>query len=366
MGDISRKLAEPRYKGEASYFLAFNRNKKSMVLDLQTSSGKEAFYELVRLSDVVWDNFRPGVMEKMEADYDTLRELNPGIICCSITGYGSTGPYRDRPCFDAIAQGMSGIMSVTGERDGPPLRTGPSISDATAALFGALGVASTLAHRAKTGKGQKIEASLLGASMSILGYHFSSYFCSGVVPQRIGSGHQNAVPLGCYPTKDGYITIAAAWPRITRTLDLEWMPDDPRFSTIEQRLAHREECDRYITERLREQTSEFWLELLKADDISAGPVYTLDQVVQDPQVIEQNLIMTLNHPLGGKISLVGNPIKTASFSQGEEFTAPPLLGQHTHEILVDLLGYTEEKFKKLKREEKEHLEELKTHVQREL
>jgi len=363
-GEVGRNQAGPRYKGESSYYLTFNRNKKSVVLDLRTKLGKEAFYDLVRVSHVVWNNFRPGAMERMEIGYDTLKEINPSIIYCSITGYGETGPYRDRPSYDVIAQGMSGIMSVTGAPDGPPLRTGPSISDASGGLFAALAVATALASLARTGKGQKIELSLLGSSIAIMAYHFSNYFCSGVVLGRIGSGHQNTVPFGGYRTRDGYITIGAAWPRIARTLGLDWMIDDPRFSTGGQRLIHRDECNRIIEERLSEQDSEFWLELFKADDIAAGPIYTVDKVVEDPQVKEQGCILTMKHPLGGEIRLAGNPIKMPGSINPSEYLPPPTLGQHTDEVLAGLLGYSEEKIQRLKQEEKEHTEELATHIRK--
>lgn len=363
-GELGRGQAAPRYKGESSYYLAFNRNKQSVVLDLRTPLGKEAFLDLVKKSHVVWNNFRPGVMERLGIAYEDLIKINPQIIYCSITGYGNEGPYRDYPSYDVIAQGFSGIMSVTGEKDGPPLRTGPSISDACSGLYGALAVSSAIASLLRTGKGQEIELSLIGSSMAIMGYHYSSYLCSGVLPERIGSGHQSSVPFGCFKTGNGYITMGGGWPRVARTLGLEWMIEDPRFSTGDQRVANRVECNRLLEEALMQQDSEYWLELLKADDIPSGPVYTMDQVIEDPQVKFQHHIINLKHTLGGEIKLVGSPIKMRDGLNPEEYVSPPTLGQHTEQILGGLLGYSEDKIKRLKKEQEVNAEELKKHVKK--
>lgn len=363
-GEGSRGQAGPRYKGESSYYLAFNRNKKSIVLDLRTPSGKETFYDLVKVSDVVWDNYRPQVMERLGLGYESLKKINPKLICCSVTGYGCSGPYKDLPSYDIIAQGMSGILSVTGEPGGPPIKPGPSIADIGGAMYGALGVCAALVARQKTGVGQRIEVSLLDAAVSLLAFHFSWYFVSGEVPGPVGSKHIQTTPFGAYKAKDTWLTLGACWPRITKILGVEWMIDDPRFATGDTRLQHREEVDRIITEGLSKMNAEDWLEILHMDDIPSGPVYTIDKAAIDPQIVHNKMVLTMEHPLGGKVKLIGQPVKAPGIIREEEFTVPPTLGQHTREVLTELLHYSDEKIKKIKEEEKEHAEELAKHVRK--
>jgi len=353
----------PHHKGESGYLLAFNRNKKSVVLDLMTKTGLEAFYDLVKISDVVWDNNRAGVMERLRADYDKLKNINPKIITCSVTGYGRTGPYANWPSFDIIAQGMAGLLLQTGQPGGPPIKPAPALADISGALFGTIGVIAALWHRERTGEGQRVETNLLDGAMALLSMHYAIYFLSGVVPPPIGAGHLQAMPFGAYKTKDGWITIGAGWPRMARTLGIEWTIDDPRFNTLDNRLKNRGELEAIITEALSKMDSETWVELLHADDFACGSVYNLDQAPQDPQIQHNNMILTLNHSLGGQIKLVGNPIKMASIDAGE-YTAPPTMGQHTHQVLSEILGYSEEKIAKLKAEQDEHFAEMKSHVSR--
>ena len=364
-GDMSRTFAGPQHKGETYYFMAFNRSKKSLVLDLGTETGKEVFCDLVKISDVVWDNFRAGVMERLGLDYESLKKIKPSIICCSITGYGSSGPYRERPSFDIVAQALSGIMSITGEPDGAPLKTGIAVADLSGGFFGALGVAAALAKRAVTGEGQKVEISLLNTCISLLAYHLSYYFCSGDVPKRLGSGHLSVIPFGAYETKEGHIALGICWPRVARTIGAEWMIDDPRFSTQEERWKHRQEFEEIFREHFSKATAEDWEELFKVDDIPGGPVNTLDKAAIDPQVLHNKMVLNLKHPLGGEIKLAGNPVKMPGCID-EEYSPPPTLGQHSAEILSQLLGYSEEKIRKLREEQEKHIEELKAHVHKQL
>jgi CoA:oxalate CoA-transferase len=354
----------PHHKGEPGYFIAFNRNKKSVVLDLMTETGLEAFYDLVKISDVVWDNNRAGVMERLRADYDTLRDINPKIICCSVTGYGRSGPYATWPSYDIIAQGMAGLLRQTGQPGGPPIKPAPALADISGAFFGTLGVISALWYRERTGEGQRVETNLLDGALALLSMHYAVYFLSGVVPPPVGAGHLQASPFGAYKTKDGWITIGASWPRVARTLGIEWTIDDPRFDTLENRLKNRAELDAILTEALSQMDSETWLELLRADDIPAGPVYNLDQAPNDPQIQYNNILLTLKHSLGGQIRLIGNPIKMPSIHT-EKYTAPPTLGQHTQQVLSELLGYSEEKIGRLKAEQEKHFAQMKTHVWKE-
>ena len=220
---------------------------------------------------------------------------------------------------------------------------------------------SALWYRERTGKGQVVETNLLDGAMALLSMQYATYFLNGVVPPPVGAGHSQAAPFGAYKTKDGWITIGMSWPRVARTLGVEWVIDDPRFITLEDRLKNRQDLDAIITQALSQMDSATWLELLHADDIAAGPVYNLDQAPQDPQVQYNNMILTLNHSLGGEIKLVGNPIKMPSIHT-EEYTAPPTLGQHTHQILSELLGYSKEKIEKLEAEQQKHFAEMQSHV----
>lgn len=357
MGDRSRLTPGPNHKGDSFYFLAFNRNKKSITLDLGTRSGKEAFYDLVNISDVVWDNARAGSMERLGADYDTLKDINPAIICCSVSGFGSSGPYRDRPSFDLVAQAISGVMSITGEPGGPPLRCGPSIADLVGGMFGVHGVLAALYQRTFTGKGQRVDVALLDGQVSLMAYHMSYYFLGGQVPGPLGSGHLAVAPYGAFKTKEGYLVMGIGWPRVARVLGIEHVIDDPRFADHASRLEHREELDAIVQEAFLKEKAEDWLPVLEVEDIPCGPVNTIDKAVEDPQIVQRNMIVETEHPLGGRLRLVGNPIKMPQCIE-EDFIAPPTLGQHNDEILVELLGYSKERIERLRQEEESHAEQL--------
>lgn len=363
-GEISRFRAGPNYKGESFHYLSWNRNKKNLTLDFSTKMGREAFFDLVRISDIVWNNFRPGSMERLGFDYDTLKGINEKIIYVSITGYGPTGPFANRPAFDVAILGHSGVLSVTGEPGGIPVRPGPPIGDMGGGIFAVVGALSALYERERTGKGRKIDISMQDVCISFLSYHFCQYFLTGIVPKPLDhSGHAFSVPYGVYKTKKGYIAIGPSWPRIARVIGADWMIDDPRFKDWEGRDRNREELNRIIEEHLAQAEAEDWINLFEAEDIPAGLIKSIDQVVVDPQVLHQRMILTLKHPLGGEIKLAGNPIKMDGISE-EEYTAPPTLNQHGHEILVGLLGYSEEKIKRLREEEKENEEERLKHVRK--
>ncbi|MFC1983327.1 CaiB/BaiF CoA transferase family protein, partial [Chloroflexota bacterium] len=298
-GDMSRLTTGPNHKGESSHFLSWNRNKKSVVLDLRTPSGKEALYDLVKMADVVMNNFRPGVMTRLGADYDTLKKINPRIICVNLTGMGPSGPYKDRPAVESTASGVSGILSVTGEPGGRPIRPGPAISDLANALFAVIGTISALHEREKTGRGQNVDSSLLGASVALMGYHISYYTCSGTLPEPLGSAYPFTAPYGAFKTKDGYVVLGPCWPRIARAICAEWLIDDPRFATNEARLKNRWELDKEIEKYLARMGTEEWLEIFYHEDIVAGPLNTVDKVIKDPQVNHINMILNMEHPLGG-------------------------------------------------------------------
>ena len=363
-GDMSRVSAGPTHKGENFYYLAFNRNKKGIVLDLLTKSGKEAFYDLVKVSDIVWSNFRAGSMERLGVDYDTLRNINPGIIYCSITGYGPSGPSRDRPAWDIAILAASGILSVTGEPDKRPVRPGVPIGDEAGALFAVIGVLAALAERERTGKGQKVDISLMDACISLLCYPLSYYFITGIVPKPLSnSGHLILVPYGIYKTKKGHIALGVCWPRITRAIGADWLADDPRFKDLQARQEHRDELNAIVEEYLAKAEADDWMEIFKVEDIAAAKVAALDEVVVDPQVLHQKMVLTMEHPLGGEIKLAGNPIKMRGISE-EDFTPPPTLNQHQHQILSGLLGYSDEMIRRLREEEAKNTAQRLQHIQK--
>jgi len=349
-GDVTRQFPFYGHKGESYYYLTFNRGKKGLILDLKNDQGKEVFYDLVKIADVVFDNFSPGVMEKLGIDWDTLRKINPQIISCSITGFGSSGPYRERRSYDLIAQAISGAMSVTGEPGRPPVRCGISIADMAAGMYAALGILAAYIERQRTGVGQKIEISLLDGMMALLSYLASYYLFSGHIPGPQGSGHPSLMPYGAFQTKNGYIAIAEGWPRIARVLGIEQYVDDPRFATRADRLNRREELHTILQEAFLKEETEAWVELLNVEGIAAAPVNSLDKALSDPQVLHQEMVVDIEHSLGGKIKLVGNPIKLSGTPSQtrKSFTSPPTLGQHTEQILSELLGYTYEKIESLK------------------
>jgi crotonobetainyl-CoA:carnitine CoA-transferase CaiB-like acyl-CoA transferase len=340
-GDKSRLTVGPNHKGESNHYLSWNRNKKSIILDLKTESGRNILYDLVKVSDIVINNFRPDGMKNLGADHDTLSSINPRIISVNLSGMGSSGPERDTPVVDSVAGGISGLLSVTGETGGRPIRPGPAVCDITCALYGVIGAVSALYEREKTGKGQNIDVPLVAAGVALMGYHISYYTCSGEVPGPLGSGYPFTAPFGAYKTKDGYIVLGPCWPRIAYAIGAEQLVTDPRFAETENRLANRQELDLELEKYFANATTEEWLAVMRVEDIIAGPLNTVDQVVEDPQVNHLDMILDLEHPLGGRIKLAGNPIKMKSIIGIPQ--APPTLGQHTEEVLKRVLGYTEEK-----------------------
>jgi len=341
------------YKGQDAYFMSVNRSKKSITLDLRTDKGRDVFYDLVRESDVVLDNFRPGVLERLRISYDTLKEVNPRIICCSISGFGSSGPYRDRPAYDLVVQAIGGAMSITGEPGRPPVRSGIAIGDQGAGMFAAHGVLAALYAREKTGVGERVETSLLEAMIALLAYEAGYYLLSGLVPGPVGSGHRTLPAYQAFQTSDGYVAVAAVsrLPALYKALGREELTEDPRF--VGRKLAeNRDELIAIFQEVFLTKSTNEWLELLMAEDVPCGPVNTLDRALSDPQVLARDMVVNINHTLGGQIKQTGNPIKMSTTPPDvrHEFLSPPTLGEHTTEVLSQLLGYSSEKIDQLRQE----------------
>ncbi len=348
-GDEARGMP-PFVDGQSAPFMIFNRNKRSLALNLKAPEAREIVLKLVNRADVLLENMKPGAAERLGLGYRDLAASHPRLIYCSISGFGQTGPYRERGGFDLIAQGMSGLMSITGEEDGPPLRVPLPISDLCGGMFAVIGILAALAVRERTGRGQLVDTSLLEAPIALSVYEAAQYFATGEVPQRLGAGHRTSAPYQAFQTKDGWITVGGAaqhlWLRLYKVLGVEHLAADPRFATNADRVRHRKELAALLQERLAHETSAYWLERLEAEGIPAGPVSTYDQVFADPHVLHRKMVVEMEHPVAGRTRGLGIPIKLSE-TPGAIRRPAPLLGQHTAEILGEL-GYTQADRERLK------------------
>ncbi|MFQ5521668.1 MAG: CaiB/BaiF CoA transferase family protein, partial [Candidatus Methylomirabilia bacterium] len=301
-GDEARNMP-PFVNGQSAPFMTFNRNKRSLSLNIKMSEGREIILRLIDRADVLLENMKPGTLNRLGIGYEAVSQRNPRIIYCSISGFGQTGPYSGRGGFDLVAQGMSGLMSVNGEEDGPPLRVPPPISDIGAGMFATIGILAALAAREHTGRGQWVDTSLLETPIAFAVYEASTYFATGEVPPRLGPGHRTSAPYQAFRTKDGWITVGGAaqhfWPRLCRILGLPQLADDPRFATNSDRVSRRKELAALLQERLEREPTAHWLEQLDAEGIPAGPIYTYDQVFADPQVLHRQMVAEVAHPAAG-------------------------------------------------------------------
>jgi len=354
-GDGARtmQLNKPQYchQGMSSYFLTAGRNKKSVVLDLQEEAGRQVFHDLVRVSDVVFDNFRPGVLERLGADYDTLKAVNPGIISCSISGFGLTGPEKDRPAFDGIVQAYGGGMSITGEPGREPMRAGIPIGDLAGGLFAAIGILAAAHARQTSGFGQKVDISMLDCQVSLWNYMITMHTMSGEVPGQLGNQHFVHVPYGAYRTKDLYLFLAVIpdphWPLFVEAMDIESLRD-PKYLKRSERQKDREKINVIVQETFLTRGVDEWLALLSEAGIPCAPVNTVDRTVRDPQVLARDMIVDVTLPDGRVLREPGNPIKLSA--SPDEFRPPSPLGQETRQVLADLLHYSDEKIDALIRE----------------
>ena len=353
VGDDSRYFT-PFIKGQSAYFININRGKKSIVINLKNPKGKELFLKLVKKADVVVENFKPGTMEKLGLGYDVLKKVNPRIIYASISGFGQYGPYRDRLAYDLIAQAMGGIMSITGWPFSPPTRTGTAIADILAALFCCVGILSALRARDKTGEGRRIDVSLVDSVMSACEAYVEMYLVEGKVPTRIGNRYEFIYPYDTFEAKDGWIAIGIGneemWARFCKATNMMWMLEDPKFSTNEARLENHAEVKRVVEDWTRNKTVKEILDILLKYEIPCGPVYSMDEVCNDPHIAKaREMVVEIDQPNVGKMRIVGCPIKMTP--TGASIRRPaPLLGQHTDEILKEVLGLSNEEIKRLREE----------------
>ena len=349
-GDESRTWP-PKKDGETAAYLLFNRNKRGVTLDLKSPEGVEVIKALVRKSDVLVENFRTGTMESFGLGYDVLAEINPRLIYCSVSAFGRTGPRKDSPGYEALMQAFSGIMSITGEPGGPPVRSAVSFLDLTTGILCALGVTAAVHQRERTGLGQRVDGSLLDTAVALLAYHAEGYLLAGLVPKALGSGHPSLSPYRNFKCRDGqWIFIAAAndrfWGKLTRALDLEAMAADPRFVKNGDRVANRAELEAMLEKIIGEYDREPLLKRLEEADVPATPVNTVDQVMNDPQTIARGMIERVVHPTLGEIPVVGTPLKFSRMNPGVR-RAAPLRGEHTDAVLAEC-GLSPERIRELR------------------
>ncbi|MDH3063433.1 CoA transferase [Achromobacter insolitus] len=325
--------------GLSWYFANYNRNKRSVTLDLYSAQGKEILRQLIPSCDVVIENYRPGIMDKMGFGDEALKALRPDIIHCSINGFGTSGPYRDRPAFDFIAQAMSGFMSLNGGEDNPPMRAGPPISDLAAGLNGALGVVAALLRRERTGRGDSISVSLLSSMIGLLSFQASNYFASGELPPRTGNDHGIVAPYGLFETADGQVAIApsndAMYEKLLDALELPELRAHPDFRTNADRMLNRASIKAVIEARTRQKDSHHWIERLNQFGVPCGQVLNLQEVFDDPQVADQQMAIDVLHPDGQQVRMLGFPIKFAD-APCQARSAAPALGADTDAVLEDL------------------------------
>jgi crotonobetainyl-CoA:carnitine CoA-transferase CaiB-like acyl-CoA transferase len=352
VGDETRHWGPPfAAPGESAYFICVNRNKRSIAIDLKKPSGIEIIKELVCKSDVVIENFTPGTMDGLGIGYESLSAVNPKIIYCSITGFGPDGPYSGCAGYDLAVSAFGGLMGITGEPDGPPVKVGVAITDVATGISAQGAICAALYAREKSGRGQRIDLSLLETQVSALVNIASSYLISGKIPQRWGTAHETIVPYQGFETRDKYVIVAvgndALWIRFCKVIGRPELAEDPRFKTNPLRVEHRKECIGILAPIMKTRSRDEWVQLLNEDAIPCAPINTMDEVFRNPQVLHRNMLVEVDHPAAGKIRMVGAPVKYSEAETGVRMP-PPLLGQHTYEILTEILGYNGRRLEELK------------------
>jgi len=352
-GDLGRNPSVAPYRGLSGLFLTLNRNKQSIVINLKTEAGRNIFYDLVKISDVVVDNFRPGVLERLQIDYPTLSRINPRIIHCSVTGFGTEGAYKNYPAFDIIIQAISGHMAITGEPGRPPARVGIPLADLSGGIFSCKGILAALFDRERTGKGRRVELSMFDSMLALLGYMGTMWLTNGELPQPPGSAHDYTVPWQAFEAKEGYVVVATRqevfWGKLCGVLEDPGLADDPRFATNALRVKNRAVLVPLLERIFRTRTVADWLERLRAAEVPAAPVNNLDGAFAEPPVAEREMIVEYDHPDVGKVRLPGNPIKMSGVTG--TISRPALrLGEYTDAVLSRLLSLTADQIASLRQQ----------------
>ncbi len=339
---------------DAAYFLSANRGKKSVTVDIASPEGQELIHRLIKESDILIENFKVDGLAKYELDYLSVRKTNPSLIYCSITGFGQTGPYRNRAGYDFLIQAMGGLMSVTGlpgeEPGGEPMKVGVAITDILTGLYATIAILAALRHRENTGEGQHIDMALLDVQVATLANQASNYLISGETPKRLGNAHPNVVPYQTFPSADGHIVLAIGnnrqFQKFCEVIGRPEMAADGRFRTNEARLLHRQELAAILKSVIGKRSTQDWISMMETAGVPCGPINSIDEVFADPQVKAREMRIEVDHPSGGKIPLVSSPMK---FSRTPVVYShhPPLLGEHTAEVLSALLGLSEERIQTL-------------------
>ncbi len=349
-GDETREWGPPWAGTESAYYLSVNRNKRSITIDLKSDRGRDLVRRLARDADILVENFKTGTLERMGLGYESLRAENPGLIYCSITGYGQTGPDADQPGYDFAIQGRGGIMSITGETDGPPMKVGLAIVDVTAAQNAAIAVLAALEARRRTGEGQMVDISLLDSQVAWLINRASNYLVGGAVPKRYGNAHPNIVPYETFKASDKWFNVAVGndsqFRRFADVIGAPELAPDPRFATNPSRVENRGELIAALAGHLERRPAQEWLDLFHREKIPAGPINSIPEVFQDPQVLAREMVVEMPHPTAGSVRLVGSPLRLSATPVAYE-RHPPLLGEHTDEVLAEL-GVAEEEIAALR------------------
>jgi formyl-CoA transferase/CoA:oxalate CoA-transferase len=340
-GDDTRLWGPPFINGISTYFLSINRNKRSIGLNLKSPQGQEVLWKLVDRADVLVENFRPGVLDKLGFGFDAVSARNPRLIYASISGYGQTGPYRNRPGYDVVAQGESGVVDLTGEPDRQPVKVGASIADIVAGLYAYQGILLAMLARHRTGKGQRVDIALLDGMISTLTYQAASYFATGKSPKRLGTRHPSIVPYETFETRDGFVNIGAAnekqWQNLCRALDVADLAFDTRFNTMAGRISNYGELRAILDARLRKLSRAEAFELLARYELPVGPINTVAEVLEDPHIHAREMVKELTHPEYGPLRYLGIPVKLSD-TPGELQGPPPRFGEHNRNVLAEL-GY---------------------------
>ena len=352
-GDDSRRMVPPLIKDESAAFLILNRNKRGIAVDLKSPQGIEIVKRLIERTDILIENFRLGTMERLGLGYEDAQKLNPGLVYCSLSGFGRTGPYAARGGFDLVAQGMSGLVSITGNRhDETPIKVGPPVTDITAGILGAMGVLAAYTYRLKTGKGQLVDTSLFEAGIVQSYFHSAIYLATGQSPVPTGSAHIMSAPYQAFPTADGWITVGAAnqanWLRLIEVIEAPELIGDSRFKENADRMDHLDELTEVLQPYFRRRTSADWLSQFEKAGLPAGPIYNMKEVLENEQTRARNMLTEVPHQTLGKTKTIGAPVKF-SLTPSEVRRGAPVLGQHSREILAEI-GFSADEIANMERD----------------